>query len=308
MRIIRYRDPGGMRLAAVTDQDAAYGLADADFFALVDRAESAGVAPLHRIREQIDGAAPLGGDWRQLDLVAPLDAPEVWGAGVTYERSREARNYETGDGRAEGSLTCYDKVYDAARPELFLKSTAARTVGPGAAVCLRSDSKWQVPEPELGLVLDRNGRMIGYTAGNDMSCRDIEGDNPLYLPQAKIWRNSCAIGPAIRLAETVNDPYALRIVCRIYRRGRLVVDESATTGKLKRKLEELVAYLRKDNIIFDGTVLLTGTGIVPPGHFTLEPGDRIEIEIDGIGTLTNIAAPAQTGQTGESTNRIIDEE
>jgi len=297
MRIIRYRGPTGLQLAAVTDEDTVFGLTDTDFLTLIEQAAATGVTPLNRVREQIDGAAPLSGDWRQLDLAAPLDAPEVWGAGVTYERSKEARNEEAGGDRPAGTLTCYDKVYDAARPELFLKSTAARTVGPGDAVCLRSDSKWQVPEPELGLVLDRHGRIVGYTAGNDMSCRDIEGENPLYLPQAKIWRRSCAIGPAIRLAETVDNPYDLSIDCKIYRGDRLVVHESATTGKLKRKLEELVAYLLKDNVIFDGTVLLTGTGIVPPGHFTLEPGDKIEVAIDGIGTLTNVAEPARAQLT-----------
>ncbi len=292
MRIIRYRESGSIRLAAVTDQDEAYGLAESDYLSLTARADAAGVTPLHLVREQIDGAAPLGGDWRHYDLLTPIDAPEVWAAGVTYERSKEARNYEATGGKPEGASTFYDKVYGAARPELFMKSTAARTVGPGEEVCLRSDSGWQVPEPELGLVLDRGGRIIGYTAGNDMSCRDIEGENPLYLPQAKIWKRSCAIGPAIRLTETVGDPYDLLIACRIYRNGELAVDESASTGKLKRKLEELVDYLRKDNILFDGTVLLTGTCIVPPNQFTLQPGDRIEIEVGGIGTLVNIAASA----------------
>jgi 2-dehydro-3-deoxy-D-arabinonate dehydratase len=187
------------------------------------------------------------------------------------------------------ATTYYDKVYDAERPELFLKSTAARTVGHMDQVCLRNDSNWQVPEPELGLVLSSRGDIVGYIIGNDMSCRDIEGENPLYLPQAKVWKQSCSIGPFIRLAETVEDPYQLQISLRIYRNGEKVVDQSASTGQLKRKLGELVSFLRRDNIVFGGTVLLTGTCIVPPNKFTLAPQDRIEIEITGLGTLVNTA-------------------
>lgn len=293
LRIIRYLEEDGrtVRLAAVDDDDRAVPLKSPDFMALVREAERDGVTPLEAVRRQTDGTPPVAGDWSRLRLLAPVEAPEVWAAGVTYERSKAARNEESNpDGAA--AETVYDKVYRAERPELFLKSTAARTVGPGEAVCLRSDSSWQVPEPELGLVLDRAGRILGYTVGNDMSCRDIEGENPLYLPQAKIWRRSCAIGPAIRLAGTVPDPYALEIVCRIYRDGRLAVEEKANTGQLKRRLEELVAFLARDNDVFDGTVLLTGTCIVPPDRFTLQPGDRIEIGISGIGTLVNPVAAA----------------
>lgn len=295
MRIIRYRgrgtEDGIIRLAAVTDQDEAYELADADLLAMLDRAERLGLAPASLVLRDIEGAEPIARDWRELPLLTPVDAPEVWAAGVTYLRSREARNYEATGGKLDAS-TFYDKVYEAERPELFMKSTAARTAGPGDPVCLRSDSSWQVPEPELGIVLDGRGRIAGYTIGNDMSCRDIEGENPLYLPQAKIWKRSCAIGPAVRLAETVDNPYDLQIACRIYRDNELAVDESASTGQLKRKLEELVAFLVRDNEVFPGTVLLTGTCIVPPNQFTLQPGDRIEIDIDGIGTLVNYTEQA----------------
>jgi len=297
MKIIRYRDQADegagnvIRLAAVTDQDEVYALEDTDLLQLLNRAERLGLPPATLVLRDIEGAEPMAKNWRELPLLTPVDAPEVWAAGVTYSRSREARNYEATGGKLDAS-TFYDKVYDAERPELFMKSTAARTVGPGDAVCLRSDSSWQVPEPELGLVLDGQGRIAGYTIGNDMSCRDIEGENPLYLPQAKIWKRSCAIGPAVRLAETVDDPYDLRIACRIYRGGELAVDEAASTGLLKRKLDELVAFLVRDNEIFPGTVLLTGTCIVPPNQFTLEPGDRIEIDIDGIGTLVNYTEQA----------------
>jgi 2-dehydro-3-deoxy-D-arabinonate dehydratase len=291
LRIIRFHDGSQLKLAAVTDRDEAYVLSEPDFVALVRGADAAGISPLEAVNRHIRDASPLEADLSSLKLAAPIDAPEVWAAGVTYERSKEARNYEATGGRLDAS-TFYDKVYDAERPELFMKSTSARTVGPGGEVCLRSDSNWQVPEPELGLVLDANGRILGYTVGNDMSCRDIEGENPLYLPQAKIWKQSCSIGPAIRLAETVDNPYALQIVCRIYRGGELAVEGTASTGMLKRKLEELVSYLSRDNVLFDGTVLLTGTCIVPPNQFTLAAGDRIEIEIDGIGTLVNTAVMA----------------
>jgi 2-dehydro-3-deoxy-D-arabinonate dehydratase len=293
MRIIRYIDAqdGTVRLAAVTDGEQAFPLRSPDFIALVREADAAGITPLEAVRRQIEGAKPLPGDWRSLSLLTPVDAPEVWAAGVTYERSREARNEESKDASA-GAETFYDKVYRAERPEIFFKSSSARTARPGTPVCVRSDSQWQVPEPELGIVLDRRGCILGFTAGNDMSCRDIEGENPLYLPQAKIWRRSCSFGPAIRLAETVPNPYDLTISCRIYRDGRLAVDESASTGQLRRKLEELASYLVRDNVVFDGTVLLTGTCIVPPDKFSLQPGDRIEIGITGIGTLVNPVAAA----------------
>jgi 2-dehydro-3-deoxy-D-arabinonate dehydratase len=292
MRIIRYiGDDGAARLAAVTDEEQAFPLRSPDFMTLVREADEAGITPLEAVRRQIAGAQPLPGDWRELNLLTPVDAPEVWAAGVTYERSKEARNEES-KGAATGDETFYDKVYRAERPEIFFKSTSARTARPGTPVCIRSDSDWQVPEPELGIVLDRGGRILGYTVGNDMSCRDIEGENPLYLPQAKIWRRSCSIGPAIRLAETVPNPYDLTITCRIYRDGQLAVNESANTGQLRRKLDELASFLVRDNVVFDGTVLLTGTCIVPPDRFTLQPGDRIEIDISGIGTLINPVAAA----------------
>src|SRR5699024_2631848 len=217
-----------------------------------------------------------------------IAAPEVWAAGVTYFKSMEARNFEATSGRLDAT-TFYDKVYDAERPEIFFKSTKERTIGPNQNVYLRSDSNWQIPEPELGLVINKNGEILGYTIGNDMSCRDIEGENPLYLPQAKMWKHSCSIGPAIRLSDTIKDPYNLDIICRIYRDEQCLFEENANTSSLKRRYDELISYLLRDNVIFDGTVLLTGTCIVPPNDFTLQDGDRIDIEINGIGTLSNIA-------------------
>ena len=289
MKIIRYRRQETAQLAAVTEEGKIYSLLDSDFTALLERAEQAGITPLQAVETAISNAQPLTESMEQLELLVPIEAPEVWAAGVTYARSKEARNYEATGGKLD-ALTFYDKVYDAERPELFMKSTAARTVGPSDHVCLRNDSKWQVPEPELSLVVNTKGDIVGYTVGNDMSCRDIEGENPLYLPQAKMWKRSCSIGPAIRLAETVQDPYKLDINLRIYRNGEKVVDESASTGQLKRKYDELVSFLLRDNEIFNGTVLMTGTCIVPPNQFSLEGGDRIEIEISEIGTLVNTAA------------------
>ncbi|WP_134685030.1 fumarylacetoacetate hydrolase family protein [Brevibacillus migulae] len=286
MRIIRFEESSGFVLAAVTDEQQVFPLPHSDFMELVRESEQQQTTPLRLVQEMMTSVQPLEKKLEDLTLLVPLEAAEVWACGVTYERSREARNYEATGGKMD-SATFYDKVYDAKRPEIFFKSTAARTVGPNQDVYLRSDSNWQIPEPELGLVLTREGKIVGYTAGNDMSCRDIEGENPLYLPQAKMWRGSCSIGPSIRLAETVSDPYAFEIICRIYRDGEKVVDGSANTSQLKRKYEELVEYLVRDNSLFDGTVLLTGTCIVPPDDFTLADGDRIEIEISGIGILTN---------------------
>jgi 2-dehydro-3-deoxy-D-arabinonate dehydratase len=287
MRIIRFLSEGSAStLAALTDDAKIYVLPQQDFMELVHLAEEQKITPLALIEGVIATSEPLDTMLGELSLLTPIVAPEVWAAGVTYEKSREARNYEVTGGKLDAT-TFYDKVYDAERPEIFFKSTGARTIGPDQHVYLRSDSNWQIPEPELGLVISKNGKIMGYTAGNDMSCRDIEGENPLYLPQAKMWKHSCSIGPAIRLAETVEDPYKFQIACRIYRNEEKVVEGTASTSQLKRKLDELVSYLLLDNEIFDGTVLLTGTCIVPPNEFTLLDGDRIEIEISGIGVLNN---------------------
>lgn len=286
MRIIRYDNNGVATLAAVTDEGKVYRLVQNDLLEIVRIADEKGTTPLEIVKEEIAKTEPLAEQMEDLTLLVPIEAPEVWASGVTYLQSKEARNYEATGGKLDAT-TFYDKVYDAPRPEIFFKSTSARTKGPNDDVYLRSDSNWQIPEPELGLVITKDGKIIGYTAGNDMSCRDIEGENPLYLPQAKIWRNSCSIGPSVRLAETVADPYQFEIICRIFRKEEKVFEGSASTSQMKRKFDELVSYLVRDNEIFDGTVLLTGTCIVPPNDFTLADGDRIEIEIPGIGVLNN---------------------
>lgn len=286
MRIIRYlNDQKQKQLAVVSNDNKVFDLPFSDFMSLVHFArknDQSVVQVVTGLIETADNEKVL----ESLTLTTPIDAPEVWAAGVTYEKSREARNYEATQGKLD-SDTFYDKVYDAERPEIFFKSTSARTVGPNDPVYLRSDSNWQIPEPELGLVIDKTGDVLGYIVGNDMSCRDIEGENPLYLPQAKIWKNSCSIGPAILLKEVVEDPYDLRIICRIFRDNEKVFEGEAQAKQLKRSLEELVNYLILDNDIPDGTVLMTGTCIVPPNEFTLNDQDLIEIEIPGIGVLSN---------------------
>jgi 2-dehydro-3-deoxy-D-arabinonate dehydratase len=284
MRIIRYLKGDQKQLAAMTNENEVFDLPFTDFMALIEQARKYDKTPFDIIKQvERDGQKQA---IEGLQITTPIDAPEVWASGVTYKKSREARNYEATQGKLDRE-TFYDKVYDAVRPEIFFKSTAARTVGPNDPVYLRSDSNWQIPEPELGLVIDKEGTVLGYTVGNDMSCRDIEGENPLYLPQAKVWKNSCSIGPAILLKESVSDPYSLQIICRIYRNEDIVFFGDAYVNQLKRTLEELVHYLVLDNDILDGTVLLTGTCVVPPNEFTLSENDRIEIEIPGIGILNN---------------------
>jgi 2-dehydro-3-deoxy-D-arabinonate dehydratase len=216
-------------------------------------------------------------------LLAPIGSQEVWAAGVTYFRSRDARMAEAKDA---GGGDFYDRVYSAARPELFFKSTASRVADPGTPVRIRSDARWSVPEPELTLVIDPRGMIIGYTLGNDISSRDIEGENPLYLPQAKVYDRSCALGPCV-LVSSDPLPASTEIRIEIERAGTRVFSGMATLAQLKRKPEELVEYLFRDNVFPAGTYLLTGTGIVPPDSFTLAPADRVRITIEPIGTLEN---------------------
>jgi 2-dehydro-3-deoxy-D-arabinonate dehydratase len=287
MRIIRYLNEHSQAiLAAVTNEGTVYPLPQEGLIELIQQANAQSVSPLSLVEFTISKSKPIQYSVEDLSLLVPIVAEEVWASGVTYERSRDARNYEATGGKLDAT-TFYDKIYEAERPEIFFKSTAARTVGPGQEVYIRRDSNWQIPEPELGLVINRDGEILGYTIGNDMSCRDIEGENPLYLPQAKMWKNSCSIGPAILLAESVTDPYNFDITCRIYRNDKLIVEGKANTNQLKRKFDELISFLIRDNEIFDGTVLLTGTCIIPSNDFTLLDGDQIEIEISNIGVLKN---------------------
>ncbi len=268
----------GNRYLAVEQGDALADLSRSDLPTL---AALLGL-PRAEIGRRLEWALSSAGRVDRARLTAPIDRQEVWAAGVTYRRSRDARMAES----TEASI--YDRVYDAARPEIFLKATPHRVVGPGEAIMLRSDARWNVPEPELGVVANRHGEVVGYTIGNDLSSRDIEGENPLYLPQAKLWDRSCALGPAIVLAEGSGlDPLRLTITCAIRRGGTEVFRGATSTSEIVRPLDELIAYLFRDNAFPDGCILLTGTGIVPPDDFTLEAGDEVEITIDGLGTLRN---------------------
>jgi 2-dehydro-3-deoxy-D-arabinonate dehydratase len=229
-------------------------------------------------------AAPLA--LTDVTLLAPLDRQEVWAAGVTYKRSQEARERESA-----GAARFYDLVYTAPRPELFFKAPAWRVVGPGEMIHVRRDSRWSVPEPELALVLSPSLRIVGYTIGNDVSARDIEGENPLYLPQAKFYDRSCALGPAITLAGGLPPPEQTHIRLTIIRHGIGRVFEGATSlAAMARPFEELVSWLGRETTFPDGAVLLTGTGIVPPDDFALAADDVVLIEVDGIGQLTNRVA------------------
>jgi 2-dehydro-3-deoxy-D-arabinonate dehydratase len=219
------------------------------------------------------------------DVLAPIVSQEVWAAGVTYYRSRDARMEES-QSAAGGDF--YARVYEAERPELFFKSTPHRVVGPGGQVRLRADSRWNVPEPELVLAVSAAGRIFGVTVGNDMSSRDIEGENPLYLPQAKVYDGSCALGPGILLGDVPSAETAIRL--EIVRGGAVAFAGETTLAQLKRRPAELVGFLFRDQSFPNGTFLMTGTGIVPGADFTLKAADEIRIEIAGVGRLVNTVA------------------
>ena len=220
------------------------------------------------------------------DLEPPIEDQEIWAAGVTYYRSRTARIEES---KAATGGSFYDLVYNADRPELFVKAAAWRAVGSGGTVRFRGDATWSVPEPELALLVSPAGRIVGYTAGNDVSSRDIEGQNPLYLPQAKVYDGACALGPAILVSDAPLPP-STGIHLEIRRGGRVEFSGSTRLGEMKRGLPELVEYLYRETSFPHGCVLLTGTGIVPPDGFTLQEADETHITIDGVGTLFNTVA------------------
>ena len=219
-------------------------------------------------------------------VLAPIGEQEVWAAGVTYLRSKQARMEES---ESAGGGDFYDRVYAADRPELFFKATAHRVAGPGEPVRIRRDSRWNVPEPELALLVNPRGRIVGYTIGNDMSSRDIEGENPLYLPQAKVYDGCCALGPAVLLAEAPL-PKSTEIRLRILRSGAEAFAGKTSLAQMKRDPQDLVDWLFRESTFPNGCYLLTGTGVVPPDSFTLQAGDEIEITIDPIGTLRNVVA------------------
>jgi 2-dehydro-3-deoxy-D-arabinonate dehydratase len=277
VRLVRFRAEGG---------SAAVGVLDHGLIAPLRAVETLGgllALPLSRIREICAAAGEPAIPLAAVAVLAPVDGrTEVWAAGVTYERSRDARVVES-----EHEADVYERVYAAERPELFFKSAAWRVVGPGGAVSVRADSEVDVPEPELAAVLNRAGVVVGYTICNDMSSRSIEGQNPLYLPQAKIYLGGCAVGPWIRPAWELPDPYALTIGMTISRAGAVAWTGTTSTAGLRRRVQELAAYLYRADEFPDGAVLSTGTCLVPELPFTLQQGDEISIRIDEVGELTN---------------------
>lgn len=278
---------GSVRVASVEDQSVR----------LLDLSRSATIHCLADILNEADPPAlarlliddtseplPAGA----VRFLAPIDSQEVWAAGVTYKRSQIARMEES-----ESGASHYDKVYTAPRPEIFYKGNARRTSGPGEPVRVRADSHWTVPEPEFTLVVSPKGKLVGYTIGNDMSARDIEGENPLYLPQAKVYNQCCALGPCVLLADQPLDRDSTKVILTIHRASREAFKGETHIGMIVRGWDELIGWLTFENDIPDGAFLLTGTGVVPPDDFTLEEGDSVSIEITGIGTLTNPVVKAK---------------
>ena len=275
MHLFRFLSPSGPRLGLLLD-GAPYDLTAADenfksiasWLSLHD--------PSGAVRDAADQAQQFPLD--DVTYLAPLDHQEVWACGVTYLRSKVARMEES-----EGGGDFYDLVYEADRPELFFKSSARRVRGPGDSIRIRWDSTWDVPEPELALVLSSRGAIVGYTVGNDVSSRSIEGENPLYLPQAKTYDGACALGPLIALDG--ERPRAIELV--INREGSVVFQGATSTSQMRRTPQELAGYLFRELTFPEGAFLLTGTGIVPGDEFTLQSGDFVQITIEGIGTLEN---------------------
>jgi 2-dehydro-3-deoxy-D-arabinonate dehydratase len=278
MHLAKVRTPSGSTVAVVEGDAARLLRADSSLSDVLYGSDPAG-----RARSL---AGPDRIAKKSLELLAPLDRQEVWAAGVTYQRSKVAREEESA-----GAARFYDLVYTAARPELFLKATPERVVHPGKPIRVRADGKWNVPEPELALVISPQLKIVGYTIGNDVSSRDIEGENPLYLPQAKVYRGSCAVGPWVTPAAAMPPLAGVGIKLTIRRAGAVAFDGSTTLAKLARTFESLVEWLGKELDFPHGAVLLTGTGIVPPDDFTLQIGDVVDISIDGIGTLSNPVGP-----------------
>jgi 2-dehydro-3-deoxy-D-arabinonate dehydratase len=278
-RLVRMRDGDGRVRTGAADGVRVDVFEGDDPLALLDGLPE----PVDRVEALDPDTLELPAPWR---LLAPVAAPETWAAGVTYERSRDARIAES---QVEN---VYDMVYDAQRPELFLKDAAGRrTVGPRDAIGVRGDATWSVPEPELALVLDAGGRPLAVTIGNDVSSRDIEGANPLYLPQAKVYAGACALGPALVVPEDWAQPFVIELVVRDAG-GAVVFGGRTSTANMRRSFDELVSYLARDNPIARGTVLLTGTGLVPPDDVSLQPGQHVAIHVPGIGTLVNDVAPS----------------
>lgn len=270
---------GCVRIGSITDANKVLDLTDAGISSLSELLDEDDLPrELKKLAQQRFPQLALD----EIRLLPPVDRQEVWAVGVTYLRSKKARMEES-----DFSATAYDRVYEASRPELFFKAMPQKVVGPGDSVGIRKDAKWNVPEPELAFVINSRGKIVGFTIGNDMSSRDIEGENLLYLPQAKIYDRSCALGPFIRIGADETEARTWSIHLQIERGQKTVFEGKTSVANIKRSFEELVSYLFRSQTFPHGAILLTGTGIVPADNFTLAPGDLIRIEIDGIGRLEN---------------------
>lgn len=281
MQLGKMRFPSGLETIGVIHDDEATPLAlsGGHYQSLAEVLESDDVAAtVDFLTDRTAERVPVA----QVTPLGVIDHQEVWAAGVTYTRSKVARMAES-----ESAASHYDKVYVAARPELFFKATPSRVVGPGKPVRIRRDAQWSVPEPELALVLNSRLQLVGYTIGNDMSARDIEGENPLYLPQAKVYKQSCAIGPCVTVASALPPRDSVGIRLRIDRGDSTAFAGETSLARMARPLEDLVNWLGRENEFPHGVILLTGTGVVPPDDFTLHHGDIVSIAIDGIGELVN---------------------
>jgi 2-dehydro-3-deoxy-D-arabinonate dehydratase len=275
MQIFRYAHDGAARIGVISDDGRRQLLPVRSLAGLLQLS-------LTDMRSVVEAGGEAIADSALTRLLPPIDGnTEVWASGVTYQRSSDARQEES------VVADVYARVYDAVRPELFFKSAAWRVVGAAEPIGVRPDSEINVPEPELALVINAAGEIVGYTICNDVSSRSIEGENPLYLPQAKIYGGSCALGPTIRPAWEISDPYALPIIVRVRRDGVAVWEGETSTSHLHRRFDDIVEHLYRNYTFPDGAVLSTGTGLVPDMTFTLQPGDVVDVAIDGIGTLVN---------------------
>ena len=286
MRYYRIERDDDVSLVA-RDEEAAYDITATDpeptsFFELASAASLTDRNIDEVTADLVDDAPTVEVDTLNEHLIRPVDPEEVWGAGVTYSISQEARQEESSGGLAQSYLN----AYEGDRPEVYFKATPSRTVGPNDAVGIRGDSEWDVPEPELTVILYK-GDIVGYTVGNDVCSRSIERENLLYLPQSKIYAKSCALGPCISTDETIGDPHDVRMELTISRDGETVFQDDTSTSEMVRTVDELNSFFQRYNEVPEFTALLTGTSIIPPDDVSLEDGDDIEIEIEGIGTLEN---------------------
>jgi len=276
LKICRFKKSNGEVACGLYDESGIRDLSALGFNSMTQVLEDS--TALQSVNPVSERPLPLA----TVELLPPVERQEVWAAGVTYQRSKKARMEES-----EFSASAYDKVYEAPRPELFFKSLAEKISAPGGPVGIRRDAKWNVPEPELALVINSRKQLAGFTIGNDMSSRDIEGENLLYLPQAKIYQHSCSLGPCIALGASEEEARTWSISIRIHRGGTEVFSGETSVNQIKRNFAELIEYLWRSQEFPHGVVLLTGTGVVPSDDFTLRIGDLVRINISGLGTLEN---------------------